>query len=269
MDVKYLIADSGGSSTSWALVYSNNEVKWLQTRSMHPKYVLADPEETLKELQETFGGLDVPLYFYGAGCASDEVQNDMQVFLNRAGFSKVEVYPDTLAACRALYGKQAGWVGILGTGSILVKYDGNRIVERIGGYGSWVGDEGSGFYFGKLLARFLLESSEWEDSWTELFGSKARILGKLAGPESQKWLAGLAYQTSGLNFDFLHRKNALLFWENYGSKIPNPDQIAFIGTYGFEQRIIFEEVFKKQGVTILKCLASPMADLLQFHLVNE
>lgn len=269
MEVKYVIADSGGSSTSWALVYDNKEVKEFRTRSMHPKYVLADPEGIRKELHETFGELDAPLYFYGAGCASEAVQNDMRNLLHQAGFSAVEVYPDTLAACRALYGKEAGWVGILGTGSILVHYDGNRITDRIGGYGSLVGDEGSGFYFGKLLVRFLLESPEWETSWVELFGSKENILGKLAGAEAQQWLAGLGQQSAHLSCDFLHRENAALFWENYGSKIPGLDRISFIGTYGFEQQTVFKEVFQKQGVTVLRALASPMEDLLRFHRMNE
>ncbi|MDR0803030.1 hypothetical protein [Fluviicola sp.] len=269
MDVKYLIADSGGSSTCWTLVYENNETTFFQTRSLHPKYAFTEKAEILEELQKTFKGLHVPLYFYGAGCASGLVQEEMESFLLQVGFSRVEVQPDTLAACRALYGKQPGWLGILGTGSILVHYDGNRIIDRIGGYGSLIGDEGSGFYFGKLLVRFLLDSPEWETSWIELFESKPSVLSKLASADAQKWIADLARQTAHLPLDFLHRKNAELFLERYVLNIPDPGQIAFIGTYGFEQRAIFEEVFKNQGITIVKCLPSPMADLLRFHLTND
>ncbi len=268
MEVKYLIADSGGSSTTWALVSRNNEVSFVQTGSLHPKYAFSDPE-ILKELQKQFQGLNAPLYFYGAGCASEAVQQEMKAFLKEAGFQEVNVYPDTLAACRALYGKESGWVGILGTGSILVQYDGSKIVQRIGGYGSLVGDEGSGFYFGKLLVRYLLEIPEWETSWGELFESKQVLLSKLAGSDAQKWISGLAFETAHLDFDFLHRQNAELFRELYCSKIPDLNEIAFIGTYGFEQRKIFSETFQKRKIKLKKCLANPMEDLLHYHQMNE
>ncbi|WP_300665771.1 hypothetical protein [Fluviicola sp.] len=267
MDVKYLIADSGGSSTTWALVFQNNEVQFVQTGSLHPKYAFSD-SNIRKELEQ-FRGLDAPLYFYGAGCSSEMVQKEMSAFLKEAGFQETEVYPDTLAACRALYGKEAGWVGILGTGSILVQYNGSEIIRRIGGYGSLVGDEGSGFYFGKLLVRFLLETPEWENSWMELFGSKEILLSKLAGADAQKWISGLAFETAHLNIDFLHRQNAELFRDLYCSKIPDLVEIAFIGTYGFEQREIFSETFRKQKIRLKKCLANPMEDLLYYHRMNE
>lgn len=268
MEVKYLIADSGGSSTTWALVSRNNEVNVVQTGSLHPKYAFSDPG-ILKELQDQFRGLSAPLYFYGAGCSSEAVQQEMNAFLKKAGFQDARVYPDTLAACRALYGNEAGWVAILGTGSILVRYDGSKIIQRIGGYGSLVGDEGSGFYFGKLLVRYLLEIPEWKTAWMELFGSKEALLRKLAGSDAQKWISGLAFETAHLDFDFLHRENAELFQELYCSKTPDLNEIAFIGTYGFEQRKIFSETFQKRKIKLKKCLADPMEDLLHYHLMNE
>lgn len=267
MEVKYLIADSGGSSTTWALVSGNNEVRFVQTGSLHPKYAFSD-SGVLEELRQ-FKGLNAPLYFYGAGCSSEKVQNEMKAFLKKVGFAKAEVYPDTLAACRALYGNEAGWVGILGTGSILVRYDGSEIIQRLGGYGSLIGDEGSGFYFGKLLVRYLLEVPEWENSWVELFESKETLLGKLASADAQKWISGLAFQTAHLNFDFLHRGNAELFRDMYCSKISNLTEIAFIGTYGFEQREIFSETFQKQEIRLKKCLSNPIVDLLNYHQINE
>lgn len=268
MDVKYLIADSGGSSTTWALVFQNNEVRFVRTGSLHPKYAFSDPA-TREELQQELKGVSAPLYFYGAGCSSEAVQKEMRLFLKEAGFPEAEVYPDTLAACRALYGNEAGWVGILGTGSVLVQYDGSKIIQRLGGYGSLIGDEGSGFYFGKLLVRYLLEIPEWKDSWIELFGSKEALLSKLAGADAQKWISGLAFQTAHLNFDFLHRENAELFRDMYCSKISGLNEIAFIGTYGFEQREIFSETFQKQGIRLKKCLSDPMMDLLNYHQINE
>lgn len=268
MDAKYIIADSGGSSTGWGIVLKTNEVVFLQTGSLHPKYALSNGE-AFSMIQEQLGGYEVPLYFYGAGCSSEIVREQMKAFLKPLGFSEVHVYPDTLAACRALYGSNPGWVAILGTGSVLVHYDGAKITQRIGGYGSLVGDEGSGFYFGKLLVRHLLQAEVWKNEWTVLFQSKEYLLSKLAAADAQKWISGLGKEAAGTDFQFLHRQNAELFVETHCLSIPGLKQISFIGSYGYEQRILFSEVFERYQITVEKALASPLQDLTDFHQTNE
>lgn len=268
MDAKYIIADSGGSSTNWGIVLTNNEVVYLQTSSLHPKYVFSQ-DDLLPEIQAKFGELKVPLFFYGAGCSSSEIQLKMRSFLQKAGFSTVEVFPDTLAACRALCGNELGWVGILGTGSILIQYDGVSIVHRIGGFGSFIGDEGSGFYFGKLLVRFLLDADKWESSWSAIFHSKEAILSKLASAEAQKWIASLGGLTTHLDFQFLHEQNMALFVQNYCSQTLGIESVSLIGTYGFEQKNVVKDVFQKAGIQVLKHVASPLEDLVNFHIVNN
>ncbi|MNK02276.1 hypothetical protein D3C87_200970 [compost metagenome] len=268
MEAKYIIADSGGSSTNWAIVLTTNEVVFLQTESLHPKYVFSK-EHAFSNLKEQFGAYGVPLYFYGAGCSSETVQGKMTAFLEPFGFSEVHVYPDTLAACRALYGLRSGWLAILGTGSVLVYYDGVKITQRIGGYGSLVGDEGSGFYFGKLLVRYLLQKEEWETAWTQLFQSKESLLSKLAGADAQQWISGLGKEVAGFDFAFLHRQNAELFVETHCISVPGLEQISFIGSYGYEQRDIFSEVFERYRITVEKAIASPLEDLTGFHKMSE
>jgi len=268
MDVKYIIADAGGSSTNWGIVQENNEVFFIHTDSLHPKYALS-PDYTIDVLKAQFKGMQVPLYFYGAGCSGEVVRGQMRDLLLQVGFSEVNVYPDTLAACRALYGDNSGWLAILGTGSVLIQYDGSGIVRRIGGYGSLVGDEGSGFYFGKLLVRHLLGTDEWKAEWIELFQSREWILSKLAGPDSQKWISDLGKETAGLNFDFLHRTNAELFVETYCRPVSGLKQISCIGSYGYEQQEVFSEVFERFGIKLEKVIASPLKNLVSFHQMNE
>lgn len=268
MDAKYIIADSGGTSTNWAIVLENNEVVFLQTESLHPKYALSN-EPDLSLFREQLAGYAVPLYFYGAGCSGEAMQNKMSAFLGQFGFSEIHVYPDTLAACRALYGLRSGWVAILGTGSVLVYYDGSQITQRIGGYGSLIGDEGSGFYFGKLLLRYLLSQDVWEDEWMRMFNSKTYLLSRLAGADAQQWISGLGKEAAGCDFRFLHRENAALFAETHVLSIPGLKHISFIGSYGYEQQAIFSEVFEHYGITVEKALASPLKDLADFHQSNE
>ncbi|WP_343636607.1 hypothetical protein [Fluviicola sp.] len=268
MDAKYIIADSGGSSTTWGIVLKNNEVIFLQTDSLHPKYALSEGF-SMGGLKTQFEGMQVPLHFYGAGCSSEVVQAQMRGLLQQLGFSEVHVYPDTLAACRALYGNQPGWVAILGTGSVLVAYDGSTITKRIGGYGSLVGDEGSGFYFGKLLVRHLLRTEKWEEAWVKAFQSREFVLSKLAGSDSQQWISGLAGETAGMDFGFLHRRNAELFVEQYCMGIPGLQEISFIGTYGKEQERVFTQVFESRNIRPGKRIASPIRDLVRYHQANE
>ncbi len=268
MDAKYIIADSGGSSTSWGIVLKTDEVVFIQTDSLHPKYALSDGF-SWSDLKSQFEGMNVPLYFYGAGCSGEVVQARMRDHLEQLGFSEVTIYPDTLAACRALCGNEAGWVAILGTGSILVQYNGTDITRRIGGYGSLAGDEGSGFYFGKLLIRYLLSTEEWKAEWIELFQSREFILSKLAASDAQQWISGLGGKTADLDFRFLHEQNAALFVKEYCLQIPELKQISFIGTYGFEQETVFVHVFENQGIRVSKRLASPIADLVRYHQMRE
>lgn len=270
MDAKYIIADSGGSSTNWGIVLVTDEVVFIQTDSLHPKYALSD-SFSLAGLKTQFDGMNVPLYFYGAGCSGELVQKQMQGLLLQLGFSEVSVFPDTLAACRALYGNSPGWVAILGTGSVLVQYDGSQITKRAGGYGSLIGDEGSGFYFGKLLVQHLLrtENECWESDWQELFHSREWILSKLAGSDAQQWISGLGEETAHLDFGFLHKENAALFVKTYCVPEPELKRISFIGTYGFAQKAVFAQVFENQSIRVEREIASPIRDLVSYHQMHE
>ena len=268
MDAKYIIADSGGSSTNWGIVLTTNEVVFIQTDSLHPKYALS-ADFSLATLQSQFREMSVPLYFYGAGCSGELVQKQMHGLLMQLGFSEIHVFPDTLAACRALYGNKPGWVAILGTGSVLVEYDGSGITRRVGGYGSLIGDEGSGFYFGKLLVQYLLGTEKWEAEWIELFQSREWILSKLASSDAQKWISGLGAKTAEMDFRFLHEENAVLFVKLYCLPIHDLKEISFIGTYGFEQKVVFTQVFENQSISVVKGIASPIADLVNYHQMHQ
>jgi glucosamine kinase len=268
MDAKYIIADSGGSSTNWGIVLKNNEVVFLHTSSLHPKYALS-ADYSIEKWSDQFKGLNVPLYFYGAGCSTEAVQVQMKDFLLQFGFSKVTVYPDTLAACKALYGNNSGWVAILGTGSVLVQYDGAKIINRIGGYGSLIGDEGSGFYFGKLLVQYLLQNKEWREEWKLIFESRDFILSKLAGADAQQWISSLGEKTAGLDFQMLHEENAKLFVEFYCLPTAELKQISFIGSYGYEQKAVFSKVFQQFDIQVEKGVSSPIKDLVKYYQMNE
>ena len=62
------------------------------------------------------------------------------LFLN----ADIHIYSDMLGACIATKGTQKGLVSILGTGSNICYYNGNKIVQKSRSLGYLLGDEGGG-----------------------------------------------------------------------------------------------------------------------------
>ncbi len=92
------------------------------------------------------------VHFYGAGCTPQKIPAMSRLLTELLPSAQtVEVAGDMLGAARALCGKQAGIVCILGTGSNSCYYDGESIVSNVSPLGYILGDEGSGAYLGKRL----------------------------------------------------------------------------------------------------------------------
>ena len=152
-----LIADSGSTKTHWCSV-DGCVVRELVTQGLNPR--LTD-DETLRtvfrQTKEQLGNPDA-VFFYGAGCGTLEMQQRMVTQLSVV-FTKATCHceGDLLGACRALCGDNAGMVGILGTGSNLCYYDGEKIAMQRVSTGYILGDEGSGNHIGKRLLKDYLE----------------------------------------------------------------------------------------------------------------
>ncbi|MES2557433.1 MAG: hypothetical protein V4604_14860 [Bacteroidota bacterium] len=269
---KYIIADSGGSNTSWAFCDHNGDVKSLETRSMHPKFLHSWTENDWQSLKKKLGDdLEGQLFFYGAGCSQPTVQAIMVERLERLGFKSPAVYPDTLGACRATCGRNSGVVAILGTGSVLLEYDGQQITGRVGGFGSLVGDEGSGFYFARLVVKdYLTTSSNMSpfvrNQLQEVIGSSAEVLARLAGADAQAWLNELGARFKGIDLSFYHYCN-LTEW--FDTSLPSikkyPNVLSVIGSYGFSQRAVLEQLVEERFMTLGTVCKNPMDGLIHFH----
>ncbi|MBO4599611.1 MAG: ATPase [Bacteroidales bacterium] len=152
-----LIADSGSTKTHWCLVGEEGQQE-LFTEGLNPR--LTDPTVMLSTFQQVRDSFGVPalLYFYGAGCGTEEMQTLICRLLSDA-FPNAECHceGDLLGACRAVCGDGSGMVGILGTGSNLCYYDGVRIALQRRSTGYILGDEGSGNHIGKRLLKDYLE----------------------------------------------------------------------------------------------------------------
>jgi glucosamine kinase len=154
-----ILADSGSTKTNWRIQERPGGIwKSIQTSGINPFY--QDEKAICEQLVSEFpyGNCSAAkIYFYGAGCANEKVNEIVRSALN--SFFKtdsIEVASDLLAAARALCGEDQGIACILGTGSNSCYYNGNEIEKQVSPLGFILGDEGSGAVLGrKLLADIL------------------------------------------------------------------------------------------------------------------
>jgi N-acetylglucosamine kinase-like BadF-type ATPase len=156
----YFIVESGSTKSDWVLVDSKNNQSFYSTMGFNPYFHSSDLIET--ELKKQVDILAVAdeiqgVYFYGAGCSSDEMNEIVHVGLKRIFKNATVVVDHDLLACAyATYTGSPAISCIIGTGSNSCLFDGEEITEVVPALGYILGDEGSGSYFGKqLLSNFL------------------------------------------------------------------------------------------------------------------
>lgn len=156
-----LISDSGSTKTAWKLISETGSAKDLKTTGINPFF--RTEEDIFQELEthllpET-GSEIKEIFFYGAGIINSEKGDIVRRALNRIySNATIEVYSDVLGAARALFGNHSGIACILGTGSNVCLYDGEKITGGISPLGFILGDEGSGAVMGrKLLGDYFKE----------------------------------------------------------------------------------------------------------------
>ncbi len=266
MKKSYLIADSGGTKTDWCFVDVLGNKNYFTTASYHPNLMSEEWIETNKLFWEKYTIIkDLEVHFYGSGCLKEPNRTKVKLVFQNWGFKDVQVESDILAAARACFKNEDGWIGILGTGAVLAEIENHQIKNVFGGLGPLIGDEGSGFYFGKLLIdnylkdKFSLETkSEIESTIDTVVFAKL----DLNAPANKEFIAsfsGLFSASLNLEIQHLHHQNISFFIEKYFPTTLVNKTICFVGSYAYyNQRIIKEILLKKQlnlGIVIIKPIA--------------
>lgn len=259
----WLIADSGGTSTTW--VYGNEKIAGrLRTASLHPRNIDRFPDEDRRKLEDLADNfLFKRIDFYGAGMSNAENASRISNFLSHLGFANVQIHTDALAAGLACCGNDHGYVAILGTGSILIEMNGGEMTGRAGGLGADLGDEGSGYYFSKLLLNYLEEDRNWTNELKNLLGSKEEFQKKYNSTTSPSELAKLAGITSKLNLTGLHQENFDRFIETHLLDLePEKKILNIVGSYGCSLEAILSKELERYGWQLGKCLVDPVDELV-------
>ncbi len=189
--MRYLGIDGGGSKTSFLLVDEYyNEIchiesgpsNWLSVGANAAKQAITQGISYLTERPNI-----VCAGFAGAA-RHDSAAFYKEVLESLIPEAQIIIESDAFIASIGAIGVDPGILLIAGTGSIVIGRDKARNMFRIGGWGPYFGDEGSGFWIGREAVREALRSLDLQAS-TEFSN---RIAGRLGLKSISEVVSGWA-----------------------------------------------------------------------------
>ena len=161
----FLGFDGGATKTAGAIIDSNGNAIAERTSGGPSNFQIIGTEQASRNIMDVANAmldetgvdfLHVAGIFLGLTGAGRKADQDIMLvgfsqFLKSAGRNVpwIGVESDALAALEGAFPGKAGMILISGTGSILLAKDDHGTVRRVGGWGRFVGDEGSGYFIGK------------------------------------------------------------------------------------------------------------------------
>lgn len=276
-----LIAESGSTRTEWAIVENDHVIQRAFTEGINPYF------QTRREISRSvrLGLPDIffrkkleQVYYYGAGCNSNEKKNILGASLVAQFKTPIQVESDLLGAARSLFKSEPGIACILGTGSNSCFYDGRIIVKNVKPGGYILGDEGSGAAMGKMFLSDLLKGLAPKD-FANNFYDKFRITANEVmesvynRPFPNRFLATIAYFLAdhtdndyALNLitgslrNFFIRNVCQYDYQNY--------PIRFVGSLAYTYAPLLKEIVKEYGMKLDVIEETLMNGLIEYHSMN-
>lgn len=153
-----LVADSGSTKCDWVVITKKKKkTQRIRTKGLNPAvlteksiYKIIRSNKDLSKYKDHVKAI----YFFGAGCNTDESKKRIENILNSefSSAEKVYVNEDLMLAVLSITSKPAV-VCILGTGSNCCFFNGQEIEQKNLAMGYLLMDEGSGNYLGKMLLK--------------------------------------------------------------------------------------------------------------------
>lgn len=277
----YFIVESGSTKSDWVLIDDKSNQSFYSTMGFNPYFHSADLiEQELKRNKDIFELADSiqAVYFYGAGCSSDELNAIVEDGLKRIfKNASVLVDHDLLACAYSTYKGKPVISCIIGTGSNSCYFDGKELSEEVPALGYILGDEGSGSYFGKqLISNYLYHRlpKEIEADFFETYkmGKDELIHHVYMMPNANVFIA------SFMPFIAKHKANPYISamvkegfkrfidvhvccYKNYKEV-----EVSFVGSLSaiFEKEL--HEAAADYGVTIGNIIQRPVEHLVNYHL---
>ncbi len=274
MPKSFVVGDAGGSSTDWR-VLRKGKIEHYKTAGFN---AFTHKIETLiEEIKKVFDPkiFKLPIYFYAAGIHSESQKSVVEKALAEIFTSKIFVEHDMIGVARAVSGRLAGYVGILGTGANACYYDGKSVTSLSYSFGYVLGDEGSGAYLGKKLIQGVFRGNldqkvvakfeaRYQLSADEVI---QRIYDK---PKPNHFLASFS------DFIFSNRSNPDIYnlvktsfeeyFDAFFGTIKNKNiPLNFAGSIAWHFSDILRDVAIEKGFILKTVVQSPIARLALYH----
>jgi N-acetylglucosamine kinase-like BadF-type ATPase len=275
-----LIADSGSSKTDWKCLLKDKTMAEFSTTGLNPIFTKKQDIKKIieKDMPESIcqDGIQ-SIFFYGAGCYENKYKITIQkIFQEYFPTARVEIHTDLIGTARALFGKEQGVTGILGTGANSGFYDGNSITKHIRPLGYILGDEGSGAYFGKKLLDDYYHGA-MPSELKELFElgyvtRKEEVIDKLYNDKKPNYfLAGYTnFLKEHKNHPYaisLIKEGFSKYFEYYIKPYLNHHTYTarFSGGIGYQFQDLLRETGEKFNIKIDKIVKTPIEQLAAYH----
>ena len=272
-----LICDCGSTKAEWALLDGENVAKRFITNGFNPNFT---DNETIKIIVGEAKNIIDNQYvgricFYGSGCGTEVNQNKVaMIFAMVFKINDIEVYPDTMGACHALFGNTPGVACILGTGSNYCVYDGGRITESAASLGFIVGDEGSGCHIGKRIVHdyfYKLMPDDLLAKFDEKYHlDRATFLKNVyQGEAPSRYLAEFArFAAENIDNQYVIDVVGECFEEFFSVvtwRAASVQKMGFVGSIAYIFQDILLQVLENHNIKCSKILKNPMDGLIEYH----
>ena len=261
-----LFADSGGTGTDWVYLDTSGKKKTFKTESYHPVNWTDSFWKTVEEFWNSKPFLlEYSIHFFGAGCLNENNCKLLKHKFESFGFNDVRVQSDLHAAGYASVKNGNGAVIISGTGSVLFDFSNEEVSNVIGGKGHLLGDEGSGFYFGKLIIEAYKKSS-LSAKQLSILNERVHLssMSKLEQAEAKiKW-ASLSKELQDFNsvFENLHEENVSRFIKTHFNKA-TPVSVSLIGSYAYHNQKLWKKLLASAGCKVEGVIKNPIDHLIE------
>lgn len=276
-----LVADSGSTKCDWIVVNKDGfQSDKICTMGFNPFFHSSDfIAGKIQEKEELLSFADKieKIFFYGAGCSSEEFKTTvgnglLTVFKN----AEITVDHDLAGAAFATSKGEPGISCILGTGSNSCYYDGENITEAVPALGYILGDEGSGAYFGRQLLRLYLYKelpTHIHAAFEERFKiQKQEIFEKVyMKPHANVFLASFMRFLSDMREDEWVRKFMYKGFSEFLTihvwKFKNYKEVPvhFVGSVAFYFQDLLKHEAKIHHIKVGEIVKQPVVNLVEYH----
>lgn len=265
-----VVIESGGTKSTWRFVDSSGRVKEFTTIGLHPRELSDQKIEIIRQQVELYDLFQNEVYFFGAGCESQEARSKITQFLQEMSLHVKQVDTDIYGACVAHLGRQPGVVGILGTGAVAAQFDGHKVTKITSGWGYLLGDEGSGFDIGKRLLQLYLNDELSDDLKKDIdayFNNKS-ILHRVYAPDGRMFVAGLTRIASKQRSNPVIHKILQEAFSDFCHTALSPLEISgkvhFIGSIAHHFSDELQEALEREGYELGKIQQEAIFELFNF-----